>query len=69
MFIRFWHNDILNDNYDEWKVAILKLLYKNKGNSKDLHNYYGIVLQDIFAQLMSTVIAKRLSKLVHSIWY
>jgi len=46
MFVRFWHNDIPHDNFDEWKVAILKLLYKNKGDSKD---YRGIVLQDIFA--------------------
>jgi len=64
MFVRFWHNDIPHDNYDEWKVAILKLLYKNKGDSKDLKNYRGIVLQDIFARLMSAIIAKRLSKLL-----
>jgi len=64
MFVRFWHNDIPHDNFDEWKVAILKLLYKNKGDSKDLRNYCGIVLQDIFAQLMSAIIAKRLSKLL-----
>jgi len=49
MFVRFWRGDIPNDNYDEWKVAILKLLYKNKGDSKELKNYHGIVLQDIFA--------------------
>ena len=41
------------------------MLYKNKGDSKKLINYRGIVLQDVFARLTSAIVAQRLGKLLH----
>ena len=60
MFKRFWHNDVPDGIYEEWQTAILKLLYKHKGSAKLLKNYRGIVLQDLFARIMSVICNKRL---------
>ena len=64
IFTRFFTNDIPNGIYEEWETAILKLLYKNKGSAKKLKNYRGIVLQDLFARIMSAIIADRLALLL-----
>ena len=58
MITNFWEGKQQQYQYEEWTVAILKLLYKNKGDSKLLTNYRGVVLQDVFARLTSTIIAK-----------
>jgi hypothetical protein len=52
--------------HDEWSTAILKLLYKGKGDSANLKNYRGIVLQDYFARLMSVIINVRLTTLLEA---
>ena len=63
MICNFWEQK--ECYYEEWQVAILKMLYKNKGDSKKLINYRGIVLQDVFARLTSAIVAQRLGKLLH----
>ena len=62
MICQFWKGE--RANYDEWQTALLKMLYKGKGDAKDPTNYQGIVLQDIFACLMSIIVANRLKVLL-----
>lgn len=61
---RFWTG--AQATYEEWQVAILKLLYKGKGDQKEPTNYRGIVLQDAFARLTSIIVTARLSKLLET---
>jgi hypothetical protein len=52
--------------HDKWSTAILTFLYKCKGDSANLKNYRGIVLQDYFARLMSVIINVRLTTLLEA---
>jgi hypothetical protein len=61
MLVSFWNG---TGNFEEWKIAVLRIIWKNKGSNKELSNYRGIVLQDIFARLMSSIISRRLLKIL-----
>jgi hypothetical protein len=50
--------------HEEWTIATLRLLYKGKGDSAELKNYRGIVLQDLFARIMSSIVNFRLTTLI-----
>jgi hypothetical protein len=52
--------------HDEWSTAILKLLYKGKGDPANLKNYRGIVLQDYFTRLTSVIINVQLTTLLEA---
>ena len=60
MVSAYWNGE---PRHEEWDSALLKVLYKGKGDSKDLKNYRVIVLQDIFARLLSLLITARLNTL------
>ena len=47
LLCRYWNTD--NLHFEEWQTALLRIIYKNKGDQKDLINYRGIVLQDVAA--------------------
>jgi hypothetical protein len=62
LLVRFFlHHEI---SFDEWQEAMLIIMYKGKGDQKDLKNFRGIVLQDILARLTSAIIAARLNQIV-----
>ncbi len=52
---QYWINPDIT--HPEWQEANLTWLYK-KGDRKDVSNYRGIALQDVFARLLSTIITK-----------
>jgi hypothetical protein len=58
----YWTNPTVV--HDKWSTAILQLLHKGKGDSTNLKNYRGIVLQDYSARLMSVIINIRLTTLL-----
>jgi hypothetical protein len=62
LILDFWNG--AQHTYDEWQMALLRIIYKGKGDQKDPNNYRGIVLQDALARLTSTIITKRLTELV-----
>ena len=59
---RFWKGDV--EHYEEWQTALLKMIYKGKGDAREPTNYRGIVLQDAYARLISAIISERLKKLL-----
>jgi len=46
--------------YAEWQTALLRVLYKGKGDAREPTNYRGIILQDSFARLTSIIVTNRL---------
>ena len=48
----------------EWKDAILKSLYKNKGESSNCNNYRGIALLSSAGKVLAKIINKRLGEIV-----
>ena len=57
----FWEG---RSTYEEWNTALLRVLYKNKGDRKEPTNYRGIVLQDAVARLLSAIVGGRLNQLI-----
>jgi hypothetical protein len=60
------YRNYLNRLNDCSRRMILRLLYKSKGDSAELKNYRGILLQDLFARLMSSIINFRLTTIIEA---
>jgi len=54
LLCRFWRGE--EYVYTEWQTALLRVLYKGKGDAREPTNYRGIVLQDAFARLTSIIV-------------
>ena len=62
LLTQFWQGT--RHHFTEWQTALLQVLYKGKGDPRNPTNYRGIVLQDIFARLLSIILSKRLTILL-----
>jgi hypothetical protein len=49
---------------DTWKKSTIKMMYKGKGSTADTNAYRGIALEFTLLKMLTTIICKRLSKLV-----
>jgi hypothetical protein len=53
----FWKNDDIE--FESWRITVLNLLYKGKGDPHDPNNHRGIALKETSAKVLSIIIAKR----------
>ena len=60
LLVDFWTGA---PRYEEWDTALLKILFKGKGDPKEPKNYRVIVLQDAFARVTSLLVTARLNLL------
>ena len=54
------HCIIDNTIPDDWKIAIVTPLYKNKGDKSDMNNYRGISVLSPFAKIFEKIIASQI---------
>ncbi|CAF4329403.1 unnamed protein product [Rotaria sp. Silwood2] len=61
IFVDIWQNEEI---VDDWILAILIRLFKNKGDKKQCDNYRGISLLVVASKLFTRVILNRIQKLI-----
>lgn len=57
----FWDEPL---NPDEWHSALLKFLWKGKGDSSDPNTWHGICPQDLLARVLSSIVTFRLNDIL-----
>lgn len=64
LLLHLWHHDGNTIDPTQWRMTILKVLYKGKGQSCDPNNYRGIALQEVLTRAMSRILTNRLLKVM-----
>jgi hypothetical protein len=57
VIVAYWNDETENP---QWKTASLSIIYKGKGDHKDLNNHRGVALQDLMSRLLSSILSRRL---------
>jgi exonuclease III len=53
----YWRDEQVNP---QWQIASLSIIYKGKGDQKNLNNHRGVALQDLMSRLLSSILSRRL---------
>lgn len=60
LVVRFWQGHLTSADIQLWHFSTMFMIYKGRGDRKDLDNWRGVVLLDIVSKLVSRMLNSRL---------